>query len=629
MYFPIFYRLAVTVVLLTLASRISGIFTGKIPGRGPCFKDWLGRVLKIPAGTGMSEIPMDSGNSILILDEQDMEDLMSLLGNSKNIWLTSAQAFFKHFPGDADDTTKNIHNMVIDSGEESRILTEMVGNRSLEFAGHTWLFCHSPSNMGLISRLRSSLNYGSKVFTLEQAPAALTVHEHYAISKGSLISNIVEVWSNSEVLQRSPFIWDRRADLQGHQLRVSVLHYPPWSIVNDPRDLTQNTGHGPELMKLFVDHFNFTMDLRLEDSFGKTRKGAPEHFSGVLGRLQRGEADLAGHVVTVTLDRLKAVDFTQVLYDYQMVFCTKRNSAGVGQKISFLALLDTNLWLCLFTTIATIMVVGILGTLRTNGQEVDIPATALGIFGTFVGQGSEDPVKTGSGSLRTLKLTALLFGFFAMQVLSARLASFLAIERMEPRIRGIQDIEDLGLNLYLVGGTSALEPFLLADKSEIYGRLYENQIKTDPRFTDTSLDSVLENFHQDELGVVQIDQTQIANWMMGHRKFGCNMDIVPVQIPYFNGMATIKRFPFMEAFNYKLTKLRESGILAKLERKWAESIFNSRDYICSDQDGLSSVRFVTMIKVFGVLAFGIVSGVILGVLEYFHCQQRKTGLTPF
>jgi hypothetical protein len=93
-------------------------------------------------------------------------------------------------------------------------------------------------------------------------------------------------------------------------------------------------------------------------------------------------------------------------------------------------------------------------------------------------------------------------------------------------------------------------------------------------------------------------------------------------------MALQKNSPFLDLFNYHVTKLREEGVVDRWRRKLLQPIHaRRRDHMCNVEDnGASTLGFSAAVLPFAAMAVGLALAVVVCAAECAATKWRgKSG----
>ncbi|KAF0312881.1 Glutamate receptor [Amphibalanus amphitrite] len=257
--------------------------------------------------------------------------------------------------------------------------------------------------------------------------------------------------------------------LGGEHLRISstaagdtyYAYYP------DPSDRSFFAGVEKNMIDAAARHLGFTYThtppLSDEGVYGSRLENGS--WTGVVGMVARGEADIAIGDISVTLERLAAVDFT---YPHQVEpnsFMMLR-PAPVPRWLAVAAPFDPPTWLLLALALGcALLAVQLPGVLVDTGAGGS-RGHALVLFGALLHQAGQLPVRGAAG--RLLAVAWWLFGLTIAISYRSRLISLLSVSRYPPAIDSLDQLarSQLAIKAYpQVAVTEYLESFSGTDSA--------------------------------------------------------------------------------------------------------------------------------------------------------------------
>ena len=467
--------------------------------------------------------------------------------------------------------------------------------------------------------------YDSRVYLARASDnEAVIVSEIYSVSENDdVVINAVEKWTLRQTVEaQSDFIWQRRCDLSGLTFNVGIFHYPPYSIINDYDNLSASTGFNMDLLHHLKKEMNFRVErFNVPESGNFGREVSNGSWDGVVGMCQRREIDFSSTLIKATLPRSFVIKYSQVVTSHSNVFVTRRGETASALSI-FTTLRGAIYSLGLATLIALVFVAVVVFA-KLEWRKADLFEFALLTFGYCTSQGSTDEPLQGAWSMRIVALSCLVFSVLAANSFSARLASLLSVKVQPNAIESINDIERFGLNLFVLGGTATLDTFAFAPSHSVERRLWLDRISTHSRFTPYTYDEVIANFLAEANdSAMLVNPQRIKLWINENRQLGCKMNILPRSLKIRFAYPARKDFPYLEAFNYHIGKMKETGLLEKLKSKWIYPVELSQEYMCLDpySDEPEGVDFTSVDILFYFLISGCASSLIVLLMEKF-CRR--------
>lgn len=126
---------------------------------------------------------------------------------------------------------------------------------------------------------------------------------------------------------------------------------------------------------------------------------------------------------------------------------------------------------------------------------------------------------------------------------------------------------------------------------------------------------MIPNFLSVENGAMLINPQQVLYWIDDNREIGCTFNTLPRTLKIRFAIPAQKSFPYLEAFDYVIIHMKQSGIMANLKRKWTNPMEKSMEYMCTSMDQLSGVDFSSIDILYMMLAGGSIIGLILSFVE--------------
>ena len=313
-------------------------------------------------------------------------------------------------------------------------------------------------------------------FRQEESSERIVVEEVYQVSQTSRTLVLpYGSWTQGEELTVTPApLEERRKDLQGLVLRGQTLPEPPYASVEMKDNLVHHIGGimGEIWHGVLEPNLNFTTALEQpkDRQFGVPRENGMEGWTGIVGALMDGEADVGVANFYITSGRSKVVAFGPGIMEGITRFYIK----FPGQEINWLTFLlpfSDSLWLGLlglfFTLAAFLAAFYKLGPEKKLNPNSFVPgSTLVVVWGSWIAQGSWlDPKSIAS---RIVFLVSFFCGVLIYTAYSAKLISFLSVTKATLPFSSMKEL--LHLKDYSVGtlrGTSMISFFFDADPNTL------------------------------------------------------------------------------------------------------------------------------------------------------------------
>ncbi|XP_075248536.1 glutamate receptor ionotropic, kainate 2-like [Convolutriloba macropyga] len=200
-------------------------------------------------------------------------------------------------------------------------------------------------------------------------------------------------------------------------------------------------------------------------------------WTGVVGDLLKGKADIAVAGMIRNYDREKVVDFVASHMDYGVSILIRRPIGGGGHNLfGFLAPLAPSVWICIcLTGFFTALVLFALARYSPNSvnnrtssdkkKECLFPDTIWFVLSSFMQQGIDSqPAQIPN---RILVSFWYFFALIIVATYTANLAAFLTVTRMDHEIRGLSDLANQKEIQYGTVDKSTLQQFFREVKLDL------------------------------------------------------------------------------------------------------------------------------------------------------------------
>ncbi|GFR09907.1 glutamate receptor ionotropic, delta-2 [Trichonephila clavata] len=159
------------------------------------------------------------------------------------------------------------------------------------------------------------------------------------------------------------------------------------------------------------------------------------NWTGIIGMLYRGEADIGIANLGIFENRFRAVDFSSS-YMSDGLYFSYIKSANREQLFSFLRMFDFSTWMCLFASflLASVVILMIL-----KDQET-ISSIMLYLFGSFLGQTLLFHRQINEWKI--IFLSWMLFAFIMSSVYSGALSSFLVLPSEVKSVENYRELSE-------------------------------------------------------------------------------------------------------------------------------------------------------------------------------------------
>ena len=240
------------------------------------------------------------------------------------------------------------------------------------------------------------------------------------------------------------------------------------SFINDKGELD---GFEIELFNLIAERLGIDVEYvpSVDGSFGSQNEN--KSWNGIIGMLERGEADLGVTLLTVSESRLKVVDFSIPAKPprYALIIA-KPDSSDVNSCLYFDAFTWQG-WLAL--ALATLFLVGYMSLVITVGNKSSTYC-ALAMVGSHLLQlGDFEEIRHNSVSLRVAAIASAAFGLFVFCSYSSLITSTMSTMPLLPKLETLKDVYDQGYQIMTWKNSMNFMFFQEAKEGSIKRKVYE------------------------------------------------------------------------------------------------------------------------------------------------------------
>ncbi len=393
--------------------------------------------------------------------------------------------------------------------------------------------------------------------------------------------------------------------LPGTTIRVAYDNWFPVSFVKDDGSFGG----------LFFDVLHIIASrLKLEIEFIKNRDpgiwGTMDEnrtWTGLLGMIHRGEADLSPSGFSPTSERGIFFDFSVEVISMKYSLFTRRPTGTRVSLQNYFWEFDRYIWASI-AAVSFFLIIGFFFLLHTLGDSQSISKATAVVLRALLYKGTLIPATT--ASLKIMMLT--IFALSTVLTVSYRgcLNAFLAVVVPSVRIKTFNDVLEHTSGLALWPGSQLENIFEASEQGSAEKKLY-NQWQSDEKGRILSYESGLHQVIQDDYVLLGEEES-----IRVLPEFSC--DIVLVEGFQFKTIALAIPFApgshLKSAFTKEILKLHTQGIVERLFN-WYFTRHMRKEVDCLEAhvDGLG---FANVFTPFACLAVGALGGVAIVVLEW-------------
>ncbi|XP_072940504.1 ionotropic receptor 40a, partial [Epargyreus clarus] len=563
-----------------------------ISNSGQCFFDFQDIISR-----NMTKLPRDFATAIKDIAEglpvksltivrgkttsirlQDMFQLMCLL-NAYNIQVINLDMmtaknkdrYYKFLKDGLDTSDERTSLILCEPYECEKILSELTAHNLIHRSIlYIFYWAHGTVTQEFLSTMKEAMRIA--VITNPRT-SVFRVYYNQGTSNHMHHLSLVNWWSGR--LYKSPLLppVDKvYHDFHGRVFDVPVLHAPPWHFVQYKNDSTVNVtgGRDDKLLALLANKLNFKYRYYdpPERSQGSSISGNGT-FKGTLGLIWKRKADFFIGDVTMTWERLQAVEFSFLTLADSGAFLTHA-PAKLSETLAIIRPFRWEVWPLVFATLlvtgpALWMVIAAPYLWQSRRcDQIELLNNCCWFTTTiFLKQSSsKEPSNTHKARLVSV-LISLGATYVIGDMYSANLTSLLARPARERPIGTLQALEeamrDNGYELVVERHSSSLT--MLQNGTGVYGRLARLMRR-----------QRIQRVRSVEVGVrMVLSKKRIA--ILGGRetlyydteRFGShNFHLSEKLYTRYSAIALQIGCPYLETFNSVVMTLFEAGILSKM-----------------------------------------------------------------
>ncbi|KHJ47258.1 Ligand-gated ion channel [Trichuris suis] len=337
-----------------------------------------------------------------------------------------------------------------------------------------------------------------------------------------------------------------------------------------------------------VNKFNYTIHEVKDKSYGTP--DASGRWSGMIGELIRGEADIAVTSLTISYARSEVIDFSVPFMHLGISILYKKPKRSSPSLLSFLAPLSLDVWMYMGAGyVAVSLMLWLVARMSPSEFQPQYPdgtgqlenQFSLGnsfwfTIGSLMQQGCDiAPRAIGT------RMVASVWWFFTLILISsytANLAAFLTVERMEFTITGAEDLIKQTKIKYGSLNRGSTMQFFKDSKLPTYEKMWAAMKASQP--------TVFVNSSRE--GIARVKQGNYAYLMESSMlEFYVERDCDLTQIGGLldskgYGIGLRKGSPYRETISQTVLYLQEKTVIAELKEKWWK---RRADAKCGANDG--------------------------------------------
>lgn len=429
-----------------------------------------------------------------------------------------------------------------------------------------------------------------------------------------------------------PFVWVRPVADESQCLPSEILC--PWTNITDGVAYPYCCeGYCMDLLKSLSQKLNFTYTLyQVQDgqygTFDFVNGSTYKRWSGMVGDLVRGVADMIIAPLTITPERSMEIDFTKP-FKYQGITILAKKQDKSSTLASFLQPFQKTLWILVMVSVHVVALALYLldrfspfgryklpNSDATEEDALNLSSAIWFAWGVLLNSGiAEGTPRSFSG--RVLGMVWAGFAMIVVASYTANLAAFLVLEKPESSLSGINDprLRNPSENFtYATVKGSAVDMYFRrqVELSNMYrimeGKNYETVEEGIEALKNNQLDAFIWDSSRLEFEAAQHCELVTAGEQFGRSGYGIGLQ---------------RNSFWVDKVTLTLLEMHESGYMEQLDSKWI--IRDGEKCETKNERTPATLGLTNMAGVFILVGAGIVGGIGLIVIEivYKKHQTRK------
>ena len=313
----------------------------------------------------------------------------------------------------------------------------------------------------------------------------LTVKEWYGIM-GILQGGPIGHWNMQDGLHiEVPVLYERRSNLHGLKFKGVTVANP--AFMWKPEGADEYSGQLPNIMHRLESLSNFTVDWSESPDGQYGIRSSTGSWNGMIGVLQRGEADLAAAWITTSLERQSVVDFTHpYVVGKATLLIVNPLLFGTSDRINataFLKVFTLTSWILIAASFIIIFAVHLAVCLTVDGKSSSLANaifTSLSFAYTSFLQ-LDSPLVSTSRSNKILMLITAMFALIAMMYYEGMLTSFMTVQKRGVHFSSISDLFRHEYHIIVPNNTYYYADLAQAPPGTGKHLVFETMVKKNPK----------------------------------------------------------------------------------------------------------------------------------------------------
>ncbi|XP_050735872.1 glutamate receptor ionotropic, kainate 4-like [Eriocheir sinensis] len=402
----------------------------------------------------------------------------------------------------------------------------------------------------------------------------------------------------------------RQPDLTGLHIRCLAEEWPPFIMVDTEggKTISKISGISAEIWETLRELLNFTYSCNRspDGEWGVLRPDGV--WSGMIGELVRGAADVIVGNVDQTLQRSMVIDFAVPITTSTFRLAVRKPSSAVGGWDGYSMEFTPAAWLGLLVT-ACLCSLGLALVLCLAARErFAVREAVLIVLGCLCLQGPAREEYRMSG--RILLLTTGVFGLLSFTHYSSVLISFLTFTRASHPITSLEDLfHSTTYTMGIFRGTST-QDLLQTSRRDLYHRVWNKLLLPRPdSFVKSNAEGVYRALTENYVFLLE-ESIYLYRYSSDCRL----LQVGPRYLSMLSSFTFRKNLPYKQIFDQGITRILEGGVVDR-EIKRMQRIATCETNI------IMPLRLENIFTALVILGVGILVSIILLLMEKLSMRQ--------
>ncbi|CAG9795895.1 unnamed protein product [Diatraea saccharalis] len=391
-----------------------------------------------------------------------------------------------------------------------------------------------------------------------------------------------------------------------------------------PKNYTGDSIHRLKFVTLLNhirDMYNFSLDLQRTNSWGYRRNNG--QFDGVVGTLQRREADIGGSPLFFRTERAQLVDYIAETWRCRQCFIFRHPKHPGGFYTIYTRPLTARVWYCILSIFAlsavilSLMLRNMFPKPGNESADSSFSLTLLFIWSAMCQQGMSV-----NRSAMSVKMVVFVIFIYAVTIYQYYNATVVSTLLREPP-KNIRTLEDLVKSNLKAGAENVLyaKDFFKYTTDQVALKMYHKKIVPEHQY----------NFYTAERGMTLVKRGGYAfhvdsglAYRIMRRTFSereiCEAYEILLYPPQRLGFVVRKSSPYKEHFIYGVRKALESGLMHRMKSVWDAA---KPPCVHTPDSSIFSVSIREFSTALLVLSGGMVVSLIILLGEIVIYRQQK------